>query len=271
MIEQTVLYHMHKEPFPLAVRTRVLRDFLRSEVLIVVAAIPSLIERRRQRFLAFPAFLNMVTLLILIQRRIFPQYLIFPLLPLGVFAGGTLDRWGSRGKGAATFIAMVLLAAFLWNAPHYFAARTDHPFGRAIIEYTRYVKSHSSPDERVHATAAPTLAFLSGLEISSNELDSNYARVTSGLMVPERLIEAVSAHRTRYIVLVAKRTLLPDGDIRLHFSGIGNEPAFRKYVMDGYVLLEPVLHFGKYDAVMLFENKYMIPAEELTRARGVPE
>jgi len=270
MVEQIVLFHMQKEPFHLEVRARVLKNFLITEALIVIAAIPSLIERGRDRPLAFPAFFTLVTFLILIQKRIFLQYLIFPLVPLSVFAGGTLDRWSSWGKSAGVIIVAVLVAAFFWNAPHYSAARTGHPFGLALLKYSQYVSTHSNPDERVfgHAIAAPTLAFLSGLEISGNELDSNYVRVTSGVLAPERLIEAVSVHRTRYIVLVAKRTPQPDGENELHFSGIGNDPAFRKYVMDGYVLRAPVLHYGKYDAVTLFENRDMISAEELNRAQA---
>ncbi|MDP7079358.1 MAG: glycosyltransferase family 39 protein [Candidatus Undinarchaeales archaeon] len=270
MVEQMVLFHMQKEPFPLEVRTRVLKNFLLTEALIVIAAIPSLIERGRERPRAFLGFFTLVTLLILIQKRIFLQYLIFPLVPLAVFAGGTLDRWSSWGKSAEVLIVAMLVAAFFWNAPHYSAARTGHPFGLALLKYSQYVSTHSNPDERVfgHAIAAPTLAFLSGLEISGNELDSNYVRVTSGVMAPERLIEAVSIHRTRYIVLVAKRTPQSDGDNELHFSGIGNDPAFRKYVLDGYVLRAPVLHYGKYDAVTLFENRDMISAEELNRAQA---
>ena len=272
MLTQTVLFHMKKEPFPLAVRGRVLWDFLWLNALVVVAALPSLIDRKRQRLGAFPGFLALVIILILVQRRIFLQYLLFPLIPLAVFAGASLDRWISRGRGATALVVTVLVAAFLWNAPYSMAVRSDHPFGRVLIEYAKHVRVHSNPDERVfgHAIAAPTLAFLSDRRISGNEIDTNYVRVTSGVISLERFIEAVTGDLTRYVVLVAKRNERPDGEVHLHFAGIGNDPAFRRFVLDEYIRRGEGLNFGEYDVVMLFENKDMIPAEELARAGMEP-
>jgi len=273
VVEQMVLFHMQKEPFPLEVRARVLREFLSYNALIVLAAIPSLIERKKGRPMAIPAFLTLVSLLILVQKRILPQYLIYPLVPLALLAGGTFNRWSYRGKRTEALIIVLLVASFIWTAPYHLAARTNHPFGHVLLEYSRYVRSHSNPDERVfgHAIAAPTLAFLSDLEISGNELDSNYLRIKSGVMTPERLIEAVSIHRTRYIVLVAKRIPKADGNHELRFPGIGNDPTFRDHVLGRYILRAPVLHYGKYDVVALFENRDMISPEELSRAEASSE
>lgn len=272
MLTQTVLFHMKKEPFPLAVRGRVLWDFLRLNALAVVAALPSLIDRKRQRLGALPGFLALVIILILVQRRIFLQYLLFPLIPLAVFAGASLDRWISRGRGATALVVTVLVAAFLWNAPHYMAVRSDHPFGRVLIEYAQHARAHSNPDERVfgHAIAAPTLAFLSDRRISGDEIDTNYVRITSGIIPLERFIEAVTSDPTRYVVLVAKRNERPDGEVHLHFAGLGNDPAFRRFVLDEYVRRGEGLNYGEYDVVMLFENKDMIPPEELARAGIIP-
>ncbi|MDP7079987.1 MAG: glycosyltransferase family 39 protein, partial [Candidatus Undinarchaeales archaeon] len=202
-----VLYHLTKDPLSIQARMSVIVRFLSLNALAVVAALPALRTGFRLRNRTLFGLLVLATLLILVQRRIYIQYLIYPLLPLIVFAGATLDGAFSRSRGLAALTILVLTVNLIWSAAGNLSSKTDAPFGRALLHMAQTVASTSSPEDTVlgHAVAAPTLAFLANRRMSADVLDLNYARVTSGQMDVAELVERIKTDRPRFIVLVGNR------------------------------------------------------------------
>jgi len=255
VVNPVVLYHLAKDPHSIQARTSVIVRFLSLNALAVIAAIPAICKTSRSCNRTIFSLLVLATILIIAQKRIYIQYMIYPLFFLTVFAGGTLDRAFSRDRTFAVLIVLVLAGNLIWSVADNLSSRTDTPFGRALLFMAWTVATTSSPEDTVlgHAVAAPTLAFLADRRMSADVLDLNYARITSGQLDVAEFVERIKTDRPRFIVFVGERQGNADG-MDYTFSGLGNNPVFTRYMMNGWTLRAPVLRWTEGRSIVLFEN-----------------
>ena len=255
VLDQVVLYHLHKEPFTLHDRATVVAVFLRSNA-VAVAACAAALWKLPDRPRPVVAFLLLASVFVLVQRRLIYPYLVYPLLACSILGGGLLESLMSRGESLRLMVTLLLIASLTWSMIGHTMARRGEPvYSSAVIDIARHVRESTGQEERIsgHSTAATAVAFLADRQMSGAEMDTNYERIAGGTLNGEEFARAVEADRTRYLVLKASR-LPVEGRPLYSFAGIALDEDFQRFALERYVaVLERSL--DRYDVLLLLERK----------------